>query len=150
MWGAVQKTLKLGDAQLAEFQAEFWGGDQIDAGLVEWLASLRPRWKTGLLTNAWSRDPLAIFTERFGLPAALVNNAFDAVISSAVVGIRKPDARIYMAALQTLGVDAAQTVFVDDFSHNVDGARDLGMHAIHFHNRDQALLELEALLGMQG
>lgn len=150
VWRHVQTVLGLDAAQRIEFEREFWGGDRADVALIEWLAAQRPRFKTALLTNAWSRTPLEQFKLRFGLPDALLERAFDLAISSAAVGSQKPDPIIYMAALQTLGVDAREAVFVDDFAQNVEGAHNLGMHGVHFRSREQALSELNALLKRQG
>ena len=51
----------------------------------------------------------------------------------------KPDARIYQIALEKLGVAASKSVFLDDFPENVEGARAVGMQAIHFTQPEQAL-----------
>jgi FMN phosphatase YigB (HAD superfamily) len=40
----------------------------------------------------------------------------------------------------------AEAVFVDDFLHNVEGARAVGMHAIQFRSPEQVRLDLEAML----
>ena len=40
-----------------------------------------------------------------------------------------------------------ESVFVDDFIRNIVGAREVGMHAIHFQTREQTLEELNELLG---
>jgi HAD superfamily hydrolase (TIGR01509 family) len=65
---------------------------------------------------------------------------------SAEVGVMKPEARIYQMALDALGVAPAESVFVDDFPENVEGARAVGMQAIHFIQPEQALDELHKLL----
>ena len=43
-----------------------------------------------------------------------VDELFDVVINSAFVGMRKPEHRIYMHALEQLGVRAEHVVFLDD------------------------------------
>ncbi len=45
------------------------------------------------------------------------------------MGLHKPDARIYRAALDHLDVEPADCFFVDDKSENVEAARALGMNA---------------------
>lgn len=150
VWAHVCKALALDDAGLAEFQREFWAGDRVDVALIERLATYRPKYRVGLLTNAWTREPLALFTRRYGLPEALVSRAFDAAVSSAQVGAQKPDPRAYKAALEALGVTAGEAVFVDDFAHNVEAARRLGMQAILFRDAHQATEELDAILDGQG
>lgn len=57
---------------------------------------------------------------------------FDAIIDATFTGILKPDARAYQAALDALGLPAADCVFVDDQRRNVDGARALGIPTVHF------------------
>lgn len=59
-------------------------------------------------------------------------DAFDLIVGSAYEGIMKPDARIFERTLVRLGRQPAEAIFVDDFMHNVEGARAVGMHAIHY------------------
>jgi putative hydrolase of the HAD superfamily len=60
-----------------------------------------------------------------------VDELFDAVIDSCEVGFRKPDPRIFHAALEALGgVAPENTLFLDDYEGNVIAARGLGVHGI--------------------
>lgn len=55
----------------------------------------------------------------------------DAIVGSRVHGFVKPHPTIFQAALEQLGVDAADTVMVgDSLEEDVEGARALGMRAI--------------------
>ena len=151
VWEHVGKELSLSSAQLEQFQRDFWAGDRADASLIHLLRTLRSpradkRCRTGLLTNSWLPDPLPLFWTRFNLREDEVRAALDVAISSARVGIQKPAPRIYLAALEALDVPASQTVFVDDFAHNIAAARELGLHAIHFETTAQARRDLLALL----
>ncbi|MFF4351512.1 HAD family hydrolase [Streptomyces sp. NPDC001530] len=56
----------------------------------------------------------------------------DDVVSSARVGIAKPDRRIYDIAVERAGVPAERCLFVDDTLENVEAAAALGMQAVHF------------------
>jgi putative hydrolase of the HAD superfamily len=58
----------------------------------------------------------------------------------------KPDARIYSLACTRLGVRPDETVFVDDTVYCVAGARDAGLHAVHFQDNAQAIEDIERLL----
>lgn len=140
LWEHVRERLGLPPAQLPAVQHAFWEGDRLDAALVDFIRRLRPRFRTALLSNAW-RD-LRAQLPRWGLA-----DAFDQVVVSAEEGVMKPDPRIYHVTLERLGVLPAEAVFVDDFPRNVEGARRLGMYAIHFRHREQALAELRRLLG---
>lgn len=76
-----------------------------------------------------------------------VDDMFDAVVDSSAVGVRKPDARIYRLALEQLGAQPQESVFLDDAPGNVEGARAVGMRAILVEDDyARALAELDALL----
>ncbi len=70
---------------------------------------------------------------------------FDAHVLSHEVGMLKPDAAIYRYTLEKYGLAGERTVFLDDLATNVEGARRVGMQAIHFQNPDQARAELTKL-----
>lgn len=57
---------------------------------------------------------------------------FGTTIVSGKVGLIKPDRAIYELFLDTAGLKAADCVFIDDRSENVNAARDVGMDGIHF------------------
>lgn len=60
-----------------------------------------------------------------------VEELFDAVVVSADVGRRKPAPEIYRAALDRLGIEAPQALFVgDQVPEDYDGPRRLGMRAV--------------------
>jgi putative hydrolase of the HAD superfamily len=75
-----------------------------------------------------------------------VDEIFDVVVVSAFVGTRKPEPRIYEITLDRLGVPPAAALLVDDIEVNCEGARELGIHAIHFRSNEQAIAEIEAAL----
>ena len=76
-----------------------------------------------------------------------IDEVFEDVVDSAFVGMRKPEPEIYELALTRLGVGAETCAFVDDTAVNVDAARALGLHAVHFRETAQAIAEIDALLG---
>ncbi len=56
-----------------------------------------------------------------------------AVIDSRVVGVEKPDPRIFHLALEALGVEASRSVYIGDtVKFDVLGARGAGLYAVHF------------------
>jgi len=71
---------------------------------------------------------------------------FDVFVESAVVGIRKPDPRIFGLACEQLGIVPAEAVFLDDIGLNLKAARALGMTTIKVDDPDVALAELERVL----
>lgn len=57
---------------------------------------------------------------------------FDGAIVSGDERLLKPDAAIYRLFLDRYRLDAGDCVFIDDSKANVEGARTVGMHAIHY------------------
>jgi glucose-1-phosphatase len=140
VWADVARALRLDDAQLDECRRDFWAGDKLDTELVALLQSLRPRYQTAILSNAWN-DARDNFTRLFRL-----DQVFDLLIISAEEGLTKPDPRVYLLAAERLGVRPEEVVFVDDFIENVEGARAVGMVAIHY----QPGLDVAAALAAHG
>lgn len=139
-WQTVFTALNVPSEKQNKFVDAFWQGDRCDQTLVQFLRDLRPRYKTGLLSNAWSnaRDML---TYKYNCI-----DAFDVSIFSFEVGLAKPDPAIYRLILNRMQVQPAEAIFVDDFSENVSAANEVGIHAIQFKNHDQVLAEIQALL----
>jgi putative hydrolase of the HAD superfamily len=78
-----------------------------------------------------------------------VDEIFELIVDSAWVGMRKPEPGIYRLTLERLGgVAPERALFVDDNELNVEAARELGMHAVHFRSTDQAIEEIRKLLGI--
>ena len=75
-----------------------------------------------------------------------VDEIFDVVVDSAFVGTGKPEPRIYELTLEALGVDAGAALLIDDIEINCTGARELGIHAVHFQSSEQAIADTEAAL----
>ena len=106
--------------------APFWAGDRLDEELIALIRRLRPRYQTAIISNAMS-DLHQLLTEKY--PIA---DAFDLITGSAYEGVMKPDPRIYLNTLARLGRQPAEAVFIDDAPANVNGARAVGMQAIHY------------------
>jgi putative hydrolase of the HAD superfamily len=99
--------------------------------------------QTAALTNNWADEP------RASQPNDIHESAlFDVVVESAVVGLRKPDPRIYALVLERLGVVAPEAVFLDDLGVNLKPAREMGMATVKVVDVADALGELGALLGL--
>jgi putative hydrolase of the HAD superfamily len=83
------------------------------------LKLLKPGHKLGLISNAFpSLKELWDLLDLSGY--------FDSLVISALVGVSKPDARIFEIALEDLGVQAKDSLFIDDMEENVFAAEELG------------------------
>lgn len=126
LWQWVGQRLNLNDSELKTFRADFWAGDVLDTGLVDFIRTLRPKYQTAVISNATNNLQVTL-TSTF--PIA---DAFDLIVGSAAEKVMKPDPRIYQRTLARLNRQPAETVFIDDFAHNIQAAQELGMAAIHF------------------
>jgi putative hydrolase of the HAD superfamily len=156
--------LERGELTLATFPAEFeaecrTAGGEVDAGALmlgigsgfaarpAMLAAIRTirghGLRTGALTNNWVADE----TRGDGASAPALDGLFDVVVESAVVGLRKPDPRIYEMVCESLEVDPPEAVFLDDLGTNLKPARAMGMATIKVGDPVDALEELAHLVG---
>jgi putative hydrolase of the HAD superfamily len=72
-----------------------------------------------------------------------LGDGLDAVLTSAGVGRRKPDPAIFTAALERLGVPAADAIHVgDSFVEDIEGARAAGLRAVLIRRPDAPPAEL--------
>jgi putative hydrolase of the HAD superfamily len=124
----------------AAFLGLGWNLDDDVVSLIQ--AVRRHGTKVALFSNASTQ--LEADLASCGLDAEV-----DLVVSSARIGLAKPDPAAFLEAARILAVDPTRCLFVDDRSDNVEGAREAGMRAETFRGVDdlEALLEQEGLLG---
>jgi len=139
-WENVRLALGLSVEDFPSVRTGFWAGDALDTELVNFIRSLRPRYKTGLLSNAWD-NLRRVITHTWKIA-----DAFDDIIISAEAGMAKPNPRIYELAVQNLGIVAGEAIFVDDFSHNIEAAHQVGLQGVLFAHPKQVRQELSRLL----
>jgi putative hydrolase of the HAD superfamily len=118
--------------------------------MVEAVRRCSERLVTGLLTNNFvlAADPTDghEHVDREDEMAEVLS-LFDAVIESSKVGVRKPDPRFYELACERLGIEPREAVFLDDLGVNLKPAKAMGMTTIKVVDPDEALAELEAVIG---
>jgi putative hydrolase of the HAD superfamily len=110
--------------------------------VVPVLAELRARgFRLGVVSNWDTR--LRGITSGLGLDALV-----DFIVISAEVGMRKPDPRIFAAALQRAGVGPAEALHVGDLpGEDAEGARRAGMRSFLV-DRERRLTEREVPAGV--
>jgi epoxide hydrolase-like predicted phosphatase len=139
---ALVERLGLSPADLERFMAGVWEEylGTLNAELTAWFAGLRPRYRTGIVSNSFvgAREKER---ERYGF-----EDITDTIVYSHEVGVAKPDPAIYLMACERLDVAPAEAVFLDDREPAVEGARAVGMSAVLFRDNAQAIAEIEALL----
>ena len=115
---------------------------EIRPAMVEALKRCHERLKTALLTNNFVATD-----ESMALGHEALFDHFDVIVESSKVGYRKPDTRFYEMALDELAIDPAEAVFLDDLGINLKPARAMGMQTIKVESPEQALAELQAVVG---
>jgi putative hydrolase of the HAD superfamily len=75
------------------------------------------------------------------------SRAFDRVFNSYRVGKSKRDPSLFNDVLNELGVAPGEALFVDDNAGHIQRARDRGLIAIRFENRDDFETQFQSLLG---
>ena len=127
--------------ELHRFRETYFEALHPNAAMIELMRELKAsgRRMAMLTNNVREWEPLW----RSMLP---VDEIFETVVDSGFVGCRKPEARIYELTLERLGLPAAACLFIDDLEPNIEGARALGMNAVHFRDNEQAIPEIRGLL----
>jgi len=143
--GSIEQEMG-GAVSLREMHEVYFDHLQPNEQMIGYVRSLRVErgLRSALLTNnvrEWEPRWRAMLPE--------IDEIFEVVVDSAFVGMRKPDPRIYELTVERLGggVTAADCVFIDDIDVNCQTARELGMAAVQFHSTEQAIAEVDSLLG---
>ncbi|MFE3447303.1 HAD family hydrolase [Nonomuraea sp. NPDC059194] len=114
----------------------FLGFQRADAMYDALLHIRRSGIKTCLLSNSWANE----------YPREGWDDVFDAIVISGEIGMRKPEPRIFLHALDLIGLSGPECVFIDDVEVNIAAARELGIGVIHHTAPDTTIAELETLL----
>lgn len=139
---AIRDRLGITEAQVEAMMADMWK-QYLGTANEEMIArarGMRPRYRTGILSNSFvgAREREV---RRYAFP-----DLVDEIVYSHEVGLRKPDPRIFELCCDRLAVEPAELVFLDDVEANVAAAAELGIHAVHVRDNEQAFGELDAIL----
>jgi epoxide hydrolase-like predicted phosphatase len=134
-------ALSLSAGQTAEFMADMWDWycGELDTELARFAASLRPRFRTGILSNSVDgarREEQARYQ---------FEQLVDIVVYSHEAGVAKPDARAFRLLCDGLGVQPDELVFLDDVPGHIDAACALGIHGIVHVTTPASIAAVEAL-----
>lgn len=110
------------------------------AGSVALLESLRQQGVPDYAITNFSHEKFGIAKERFPFLAE-----FRGTIVSGEEKLLKPDPEIYRLLFDRYGLNPSECVFIDDSAANVEGARTVGMHALHFTGPERLTRELRDL-----
>jgi len=103
---------------------EMLGGDIKEN--VRVLEMLRPKYTLFGLTN-WSAETITIAYNKYDF-----FKHFDGIVVSGDENIVKPDPKLYQVLLNRYNLKANESLFIDDNLKNIEIAREMGFHTIHF------------------
>ena len=127
------------DISLSEFH-ELWNFDfSENVEMVELFSELKGKRPLALLSNT-NESHFDSLESKFK-----VTRHFDKVFLSYVLGLQKPDPKIYQHVIAEAGLRPEEIVFVDDLAPNIKAAHDLGIVAILFENPTQLKEELRRM-----
>ncbi len=140
MWENIGNKLGLSSAERSQCEEEYWEGVW-DTEFLDYCRVLKSKCKLGIVSDAES-------TARGRAKPWINESLFDVIVFSSEVGVCKPDPKIFQRALEQFGVDASETLFIDDRERNINGAKGLGIHAIHYRNRSQVLAAIHEYISL--
>lgn len=94
------------------------------------------------LTN-WSAETFPLIRDTYP-----VFREFDGIVVSGEEHLLKPDAAIYRCLIDRYGLQAEESIFIDDNAANVEAARGVGMKALQFESARQLADELRNTYGL--
>lgn len=105
--------------------------------------------KVGCITNNVSAGKGAGManSDEKAVAVQAIMEEFEHIIESSKAGVRKPHPKIYQMALEALGVEGPDAIYLDDLGINCKAAHEQGMKAIKVSSADQALSDLESAVG---
>ena len=109
---------------------------------IPWIKELKERGLKVYILSNWSKPAFDACkdTELSFLPL------MDGVVFSYEEHLIKPDRRIFELICNRYNIQPENAVFLDDHEPNIIGAREYGLHAIHFTSYEEGRKQLEELL----
>jgi epoxide hydrolase-like predicted phosphatase len=139
-WESVRCQLGLSESDMIAIRQAFFAGDRLDRNLVDYIRKLKHDYCTVVLSNY-----MAVLRERI-MDEWDIGDAFHHLIISSEVGLMKPQPEIYQFALETVGFDPEETLFIDDSIENIEGAQAVDIRGILFTSPAQVKTELQKFL----
>ncbi len=126
--------------EFALFRRDPFALEGIDREMVELIKSLSGRLTLALCSNAFP----SLLDRLRGVPEIM--GLFSVVVISALVGLRKPDERIFRLVSRKIGLPPDRILFVDDKVRNLRAAEAVGMATCHHTSTQETAACLERKL----
>lgn len=134
----LQEVADLAGIDVSEAHAQI-DATVTDQALLAYVATLKPHYKIGFISNASQSWMKQFFTpEQIAL--------FDGVDISSETGLLKPDPLAFEHIAEVLNVPVNECVLIDDQATYCEGARSIGMQAIPYRGFADMKERLETIL----
>lgn len=108
--------------------------------LIRFAKRLNKKFDIMILSNE-SREGIEMKIRKFKL-----NGLFSKIYCSAILGMAKPDKKIFEYILNDLKINPKKIVFIDDRIENIESARNLKINGLLYKNLNQFKKELSLLI----
>lgn len=99
----------------------------------EILNYLKPIYKLHIITNGFQE------AQKGKMLNSNIHGFFTHIINSEMVGVKKPNPLIFEFALDKAETNAKQSIMIgDNLEADIIGAKNVGMHTIHFNSNEEA------------
>ncbi|NCI45062.1 HAD family hydrolase [Sediminibacterium soli] len=112
-----------------------------DPAKIDWLGKLTAKYQVFLFSNTNIIHYQEFAKQFYTLKGRDFNDLFVKAYYSHEMGLRKPDPQSYQSILTEQGLQAAETLFIDDTLKNIEAAKELGLQTIHL-PKPQTVLDL--------
>jgi glucose-1-phosphatase len=136
---SVAEGIKFDDITVEEFHALWNHNFSENEEMAELLQHLKGRRALALLSNT-NESHFESLESKYK-----VTRHFVLVFLSYLLGMQKPDLKIYEHVIEIAGLRPEEIVFIDDRTENIDAARSLGIISIQFESPAQLKQELRLL-----
>ena len=111
---------------------------------LEILDYLKDNYNLHIITNGFSE------VQKGKMDNSKISHYFKTITDSEMVGVKKPNAKIFEYALQLAETSASKSIMIgDNYEADILGAQNIGMHVIHFNiqniKNDNGVYQISAL-----
>ncbi len=121
----------------SEIKKEWEKTEKEDKKILELIKKLRADYHVALLSNA-SANSLRPTLKRIG-----ADTSFDKIFISSEMKVKKPDPKIFLAALKQCNCEPQNATMIDDRQINIDGAKSVGMNGILYTGIEKLIRQLQ-------
>lgn len=119
----------ISDSEICDAFNKFLTGIPVDR--LRLLEELHQRYKIYMLSNTniimWESE----IKKAFENDGHDINYYFDGIITSFEAHCYKPDDEIFLYTIKTLGINPAETLYLDDSMANIEAGERFGFHGVH-------------------